>query len=462
MAVLGAFAVPHPPIILPEIGRGEERRIQATIDAYQEAMRRAAALQPDTVVVTSPHATMYADYFHVSPGERASGDFSDFHCPEVRVEAAYDAAFTRALAEECQASGIPGGTAAERDPKLDHGTMIPLRFFGEFAREFKVVRVGLSGLSPLTHYRFGECIARTAERLGRRIVHIASGDLSHKLLFEGPYGFAAEGPAFDKECMTALSSGDFLRLLSIDSALAEGAAECGLRSFWIMAGVLDRLRVTAEALSYEGPFGVGYGVAAFAVEGCDAARDIGEQFAAAENARRVARRAAEDAYVKLARQSLETFVRKGERLPLPPDAGAELLATRAGVFVSLKKDGQLRGCIGTFQPTTPNVAAEIWQNAVSAGAEDPRFSPVEPEELEDLVYSVDVLTDPAPVESEAELDAARYGVIVEASGGRRGLLLPDLPGVNSVMEQVAIARRKGGIGPKEPVRLYRFEVVRHH
>ena len=108
------------------------------------------------------------------------------------------------------------------------------------------------------------------------------------------------------------------------------------------------------------------------------------------------------------------------------------------------------------------MAAEILQNAVSAGTEDPRFSPVEPEELADLVYSVDVLTDPEPVASEAALDAAKYGVIVEGRGGRRGLLLPALPGVNSVTEQVTIARQKGGIGPKEPVQLYRFEVVRHH
>ena len=128
----------------------------------------------------------------------------------------------------------------------------------------------------------------------------------------------------------------------------------------------------------------------------------------------------------------------------------------------MKKDGQLRGCIGTFQPTTASVAEEIVQNAVSAGAEDPRFSPVEPEELADLVYSVDVLTPPESVEDETALDAARYGIIVEGMGGRRGLLLPALLGVNDVAEQVAIARKKGGIGANEPVKLYRFEVVRHH
>ena len=309
MAILGAFAVPHPPIILPEIGRGEERRIQATIDAYREAMKRAAALLPDTVVVTSPHATMYADYFHVSPGEGASGDFGAFRAPEVKVTAVYDSALARAIGEACREAGVDGGTGAPREPQLDHGTMVPLRFLQECMAEVKVVRIGLSGMSPLAHYRFGAAIARAAEALGRRVVHIASGDLSHKLRADGPYGFAAEGAVFDRECMAALGAGDFLRLLSIDPALSEGAAECGLRSFWIMAGVLDGLSVTAEALSYEGPFGVGYGVAAFQVTGVDASRRIGEAFAAAEAARQEARRAAEDEYVKLARYSLETFVK---------------------------------------------------------------------------------------------------------------------------------------------------------
>ena len=425
-------------------------------------MRRAAALRPETVVVTSPHSTMYADYFHVSPGEGAVGDFGAFRAPEVKVTAVYDDELARAIGEACREAGVDGGTAAPREPQLDHGTMVPLRFLQEVTPACKVVRIGLSGMSPLQHYRFGVSIALAAERLGRRVVHIASGDLSHKLLPEGPYGFAAEGPTFDRECMAALGSGDFLRLLSIDPALSEGAAECGLRSFWIMAGVLDGLSVHAEALSYEGPFGVGYGVAAFRVTGVDASRRIGEAFAAAEAARQEARRAAEDDYVKLARYSLETFVKTRQRAALPEALLPALTTRRAGVFVSLKKDGQLRGCIGTFQPTTASVAEEIVQNAVSAGAEDPRFSPVEPEELADLVYSVDVLTPPESVEDETALDAAKYGIIVEGMGGRRGLLLPALPGVNDVAEQVTIARKKGGIGANEPVKLYRFEVVRHH
>ena len=133
----------------------------------------------------------------------------------------------------------------------------------------------------------------------------------------------------------------------------------------------------------------------------------------------------------------------------------------AGVFVSLHKHDRLRGCIGTILPTTPSVAEEIIQNAVSAAAEDPRFDPVKADELKWLEISVDVLGDPEPIESPADLDVKRYGVIV-SKGHRRGLLLPDLDGVDTVEDQIAIAKRKAGIPENSDVKLERFEVIRHH
>ena len=461
MGVVGAVVVPHPPLIMPEVGRGEEKKIQATIDAYREAMRRMADLKPDTVVISSPHATMYADYFHISPRERAEGDFGDFRAPGLKLSAEYDAEMVRTVSRLLAEAGVDGGTGAERMPKLDHGTMVPLRFVQEVMPDVKIVRVGLSGQSPRAHYRFGECVAKAAELLKRRVVYVASGDLSHKLKADGPYGFAAEGPVFDKECMEALAAGDFLRLLSIDTELSEGAAECGLRSFWMMAGAMDRRRVESEQLSYEGTFGVGYGVASFIVGERDESRAFGDLFEKTRKEKLAAQKAAEDEYVKLARMSLETFVKTGKRADGPKDLPPELSGLRAGAFVSLKKDGMLRGCIGTILPVTESLGAEIVRNAVSACSEDPRFNPVTEDELDSLVYSVDVLSLPEPIDSDEMLDPKRYGVIVE-SNGRRGLLLPDLAGVDTVAEQLSIACRKGGIDPEGPVKLWRFEVTRHH
>lgn len=168
-----------------------------------------------------------------------------------------------------------------------------------------------------------------------------------------------------------------------------------------------------------------------------------------------------DAYVKLAKASLEFYVRSRKVLsPDNADLPEELLKRRAGAFVSLKKDGNLRGCIGTIAATRKNLAEEIISNAVSAGIYDPRFPEVEERELPELVYSVDVLGEAEAVRSEAELDPKRYGVIVE-NGRRRGLLLPDLEGVDTPAEQIRISKMKAGIAPSEPVKLMRFEVVRH-
>jgi AmmeMemoRadiSam system protein A len=161
---------------------------------------------------------------------------------------------------------------------------------------------------------------------------------------------------------------------------------------------------------------------------------------------------------KLARKAVEGYV--NDRRMVEPDELAPEMKERAGVFVSLKKRGQLRGCIGTFEPTQPSVAQEIIQNAISSATGDPRFSPVRPDELNQLEYSVDVLTSPQPVDDKAQLDAKKYGVIVEA-GRRRGLLLPDLEGVDSVDMQIDICRQKAGISPAEPVKLYRFQVRRY-
>ena len=161
--------------------------------------------------------------------------------------------------------------------------------------------------------------------------------------------------------------------------------------------------------------------------------------------------------VGLAKETVEGYIRE-HKTPKPRELTPEM-KEQAGVFVSLHKHGQLRGCIGTFEPKEKNVAEEIIANAISSSTGDPRFPPVTVDELDDLEYSVDVLTKPEPVTDISQLDHKKYGVIVE-SGWKKGLLLPDLEGVDSVEEQIAICRLKAGIQADEPVNLYRFQVRR--
>ncbi len=460
MGIAAAFMVPHPPLIIPDVGRGEEKQIQKTINAYKEAAHRLAGHRPDTIVLISPHQTMYADYFHISPGDRAEGDFAPFRAGQVKLSVSYDTGFVQELSRLAGEKHLPAGTMGERDKRLDHGTLVPLYFVNQYWKDYRLVRIGLSGLSLTTHYALGQCIREAAEILGRKAVLIASGDLSHRLKADGPYGFQKEGPEYDRRIMEVMGKGDFGRLLEFPESFCEKAGECGHRSFTIMSGALDQMAVTAECLSYEGPFGVGYGICAYEVTGPEPRRNFKEQYEERQRQKMAGQRENEDAYVRLARQTIEEYTRTGKKPKLPDGLPKEMYGQRAGVFVSVKKEGQLRGCIGTIQPVQGSVAEEIMENAVSAVSRDPRFSPVEPEELEWLSISVDVLGDTERIASVEELDVKRYGVIV-SKGYKRGLLLPNLEGVDTIEQQVAIAKQKAGIDEGEETELERFEVVRH-
>lgn len=460
MPLLGAFIVPHPPLIIPKVGGGEEKKIQKTIDSYHKVAKQIAELNPDTIIVTTPHSIMYSDYFHISPGKKAKGNFGRFGARDVSFSVEYDEEFVEELEALAEKKQIEAGTLGEKDPHLDHGTMVPLYFINQYFNEYKLVRIGLSGLSFIDHYKLGRCVKETADKLNRKVVFVASGDLSHRLKEEGPYGYKEEGVQFDKEITEAMRKGDFLKLLRFSPDFCEAAVECGLRSFIIMAGALSGMKVEPDFLSYEGPFGVGYGVCAFKITGEDENRHFDVVFK--EEQLKIAREKQknEDIYVKLARLSIETYIKTGKYAKLPDNLPDEMIKKRAGVFVSLKKYGELRGCIGTISPVTASIAEEILRNAVSAAVEDPRFPPVKEDELMDLVLSVDVLSDPEPVSSTEELDVKRYGVIV-SSGRRRGLLLPNLERIDTVDKQLSIARKKAGIYDNEKIKIERFEVVRH-
>ena len=459
--VAGAFMLPHPPLIVPDVGRGEEKKIEDTVCAYREAAKRIGEIKPETIVLISPHQTMYADYFHISPGKKAEGDLGQFRAGGVKTEVWYDTEFVEKLCRLADIRGLPAGTMGEREKKLDHGTMVPLYFVEQYWKEYRLVRIGLSGLPLIRHYELGQCIQRAAEALDRKTVLIGSGDLSHRLKEDGPYGYREEGPAYDRRIMDVMGRAAFGELLEFSEDFCEKAGECGHRSFTVMAGALDKMNLIPERLSYEGPFGVGYGICSYMVQGRDSERNFGEQYEEIHRRLLAEQRKKEDAYVRLARKTIEEYVGKGQKIKVPEELPEEMYSGKAGVFVSIKEDGKLRGCIGTIQAVRSSIAEEIIENAISAAAKDSRFSPVEPEELGRLVISVDVLGSMESIDSPDELDVKKYGVVV-TKGFKRGLLLPNLEGVDTVEEQIGIAKRKAGIGEEEKVQLERFEVVRHY
>lgn len=457
--IIAAYVVPHPPIILPEVGRGEESKVLATSQAYQRAAREIAELRPDTIILTSPHAPAYADAFFLAAGTKAKGDLRQFGISPLNlsVEISYDEELAELLVQKYQSAPLFSPLRESRE--LDHGSLIPLRFIQKEYTDFKVLRLGISGFSSREHYRLGEAIAKSCEQLDRRAVFIASGDLSHVLKEDGPYGFKEAGPIFDSKLVEILEQAEFSKLLSFPQDLIEDAAQCGINSFQIMAGAIAGLKLKAEKYSYEAPFGVGYAVIGYIFSEDSEVKILQGKDEEAEISWRLPEHGDDD-YIELARAVIAAYLKDGSLLKIPDDLPQELLEEQAGAFVSLHRRGYLRGCIGTIAPTCASLAEEIRQNAISASTQDPRFNPMISAEMEDLEISVDVLLPAEAISSMDELDPQRYGVIV-SSAYRRGLLLPNLEGVDTVEEQVGIALQKAGISPSENYQLERFEVIRH-
>ena len=461
MSILAGFMVPHPPMIVPDVGRGSEEQIRETTAAYERVADEIASLQPETIIITSPHSVMYADYFHISPGRRASGSFAGFRAPQVSFSETYDEELVGEICRLADEEDFPAGTLGERDRSLDHGTMVPLYFIRKKYGGGKIIRIGLSGQPLIDHYRLGQIIQTAVRNTGRRTVIVASGDLSHKLQEYGPYGYAPEGPEYDSRIMDVMGRAAFGELLDFGSVFCDKAAECGHRSFVIMAGAFDGIAVKAERLSHQDVTGVGYGICTFYPEGMDENRHFLNRHLDRIEAEIREKSEAADDYVKLARRSVESYVTRREKIRVPDGLPEEMLSRAAGAFVSIHEHGELRGCIGTIAPTKRCVAEEIIANAVSASTRDPRFPAITADELPWLEISVDVLGEPEDIDSIDELDVKRYGVIV-SSGMKRGLLLPDLDGVDTPQQQVDIAMKKGGIRSTERYKLQRFEVIRHH
>jgi AmmeMemoRadiSam system protein A len=455
--VLGIIA-PHPPIMVETVGG----RDAAATDTSSAAMRSLHGLlrrfAPETIVIVSPHAPGFADTFTVTGADRVSGDLGRFGAPQTALASKGDPDLADAIVAEAEAAGLAAVGREDYphlDRALDHGVLVPMSFLDPDGT-YPLVVVSFTYLTAEDHLEFGRAIRRAAKAVGRRVALVASGDCSHRLTPDAPAGYAPRGRIFDEKLAELLSHSDWAGIADIDEELRDEAGECGWRSFLILGGFLEGSDATVRVLSYEGPWGVGYLTAAAA----PAAELQGlPTYTPAHGEKHGRKGSDESAPVRLARATIEAFVRDGDA-PVPGPLLDPALPERAGAFVSLHAKDDLRGCIGTITPSRTTLAEEIVRNAVCAAAEDPRFPPLRSEELDALEISVDVLHEPEPIETLDDLDPKVFGVIVSA-GRRRGLLLPDLPGVDTAAQQVEIAMRKAGIAPGEPVSLERFKVDRY-
>ena len=459
--------MPHPPIVIHEVGKGRESESQITIDGMKQAAKCIADLEPETIILITPHGPTFTDAVAIFDGPVVKGDLAKFGASTVSYEKAVDDDLLDELMFTCHEQNIPAvridDDLVDRfnlSRELDHGAIVPLHFIDLEYSTYKLICISYGFLDHEMLYRFGQSIQKSAEHQSRKIVVVASGDLSHRLKNEGPYEFHPDGPRFDQTLIKHFENKAFTEIILMDSKLCEQAGECGKRSIDIMLGALDGYDRDVEINSYEGPFGVGYGVVSLSNLKKDEKYELLEAIKIGKQKAYELRLKNEDPYVRLARQSIENVVLK-QNTPKRPDLlPDEMLKNRGGTFVSIKTDSGLRGCMGTIAGTQINIAEEIIENAIKAATGDPRFPEIEADELQGLIISVDVLSPAKPVENISDLNPKKYGVIV-TSGYKRGLLLPNLQGIDTIKDQIDIALNKAGIGQNEDYTIERFTVDRH-
>ncbi len=464
--IMGRFILPHPPILVPEVGGEEARLGQKTLTAFATIGQEIARLQPDTIIITSPHAPCFNHCFYINENSRCSGDLAQFGNKKILLGFDTDLDLIELIKKRASVKSLKSGSVPLSMLKrygftydLDHGIIVPLYFINHFYSNYKLIPLGLTARGPQEHYLMGEAIAEAIAESDKKVVVIASGDMSHKLKEDGPYGFDPQGPIFEAMIENLLQKGDIYGILNLDPALEEQAAQCGLYSIQILCGTLSGYTMKAEVLSHEGPFGVGYLIARVE-QGEPAEENYLAKYLQQRQQDLSALIHQEAPALALARMALAHYLDCGKELPIPSNLPREFLTESGGAFVCFKKAGDLRGCIGTLTATQPNLAAEIVNNAIAAGTKDLRFSPITPGEINSLQVSVDIIGPLEEIEGVEDLNPQQYGVVVSCNG-KRGVLLPNLEGVNTAEEQIKIAREKAGIPFYKKIKLQRFEVMRY-
>ncbi len=259
-----SIIVPHPPIVVADIGKSSLNDIPETVSAMKEAGRMVSDMRPEAAVIISPHSPLFSDGFAIKTDEKLSGDLAMFGAPNIVVDAPDDTELAGSIIEEAGINGIKMVSLSKNTARnygaevaLDHGVVVPLCYlFADY--KCPLVSVSISGLDNKDHFKFGQVIRKAVDESGKKAMFIASGDLSHRLTPGAPAGYSKRGKVFDQEVVEIIKSGDLKRLFDIDVDLVSEAGECGLRSLFVLAGFYDNDETEGEVLSYEGPFGVGY------------------------------------------------------------------------------------------------------------------------------------------------------------------------------------------------------------
>ncbi|MCM1990555.1 AmmeMemoRadiSam system protein A [Oceanirhabdus seepicola] len=461
--ILGHYILPHPPIIVPEVGMGNQHVAFRTSSSMKMIAKEISALNPDNIVVISPHGPNFIDGISIMDSYFIQGDFEEFGS-ELSMEKEINKKLVKELKYRCEETIIPlisidhsNAELYNIEYKLDHGTMVPLYFIDKFMENYKLTSITYGGISKLHHYKFGMILKESLSNIPGDFVIISSGDLSHKLIEDSPYGYDSSGEKFDRDLIDNLAAGNWEDIIFMNDDLVTNACQCALKSIILLLGTLDEFDFKSDIISYEHPFGVGYCISRInIINNCESKYTKLER---SFERRFLSMTKKESFQVNLAREAINNFIKYENYIDIPSNTPKELLWNKKGVFVSLKIEGNLRGCIGTLTPTCDTTCEEIIRNAIEACSHDPRFTPVYEEELSLLTISVDILDNPE-ICSKEDLDPQKYGIIVSTES-KKAVLLPNLQGINTVEEQLSTVLKKAGISPNEEYSIERFEVKRY-
>lgn len=463
--IINHFFLPHPPVAIPKVGGKTTAQLSKTIEGFQNAAQTVAEQKPDTIIVITPHGPCFHDMFYIPSQKRISGDFSAFGCKKLILGFDNDLELANLISEHTKNHGLNAGFANDATMKrhgipydLDHGVTVPLYFLSQKYRNFKILPISIAGLNGKEHYRFGILLREAIRHSNRRVILIASGNLSHKLSKNTPYGYSEDGIAFDKSIRKLLLTENAEGFLTLSPKEIEKAAPCGINAYRIVLGTLDGFRFLPRILSYEAPLGTGYLCAELTCG--KATESIFTRFLIEDEQRKADLRTKEHSAIQLARYAIDAFLH-GEKNPsIPPNTPKELSATRGGVFVSLYNDGEQCGCMGTIQATHPNLAEEIMYNAICAATKDRAYSPLGLKELNDITITVDIVHTPEEITDKNQIDPQKYGIIVE-NRNKIGIMLPKITGIETPEAQISAARERAGIHPWHRLKIQRFSVTHY-
>jgi AmmeMemoRadiSam system protein A len=431
----------HAPIVVPDVAGNRARQCGETTRAMADVAARLSAHAPDVVVIVSPHASRHAARWGICTQTPLQGNFGRFGADHIGVtmSGAPDAA--NRLAE--QARELRLTTREVAGDELDHGALVPLYFMAKAGWSGATLLLAPPMPGTRTEERMGQAIAQAAEQAGERWVVLASGDMSHRLIPGAPSGYHPLAKEFDRTFKARIDAGDLRGACAIDGDLRQLAAEDVVDSCKVAAAAVGYRSHGHRTYAYEGPFGVGYLEAILFEESAPDARTG------------IFDTRPWPIILGIARHAIAAKITHSA---FRPAVLAKPWNAPQGVFVTLRdRNGELRGCIGHVEPMFGGLAEEVAACAAAAATQDTRFPRVAPKELPSIRIEVSLLSKPEPVSDITTLDPKRYGVVV-SSGRARGVLLPDVAGVDTVEEQLRIAAAKGQLPASRAWVIERFEV----